>query len=43
MASDHHLVVNTDQTAAKEIKKPTQGSEQVQRRSTERKIETRKF
>ena len=44
VASDHHRPGgNTDQTAAKKVQKPAQRSEQVQRRSTERKIETRKF
>ena len=44
VASDHHLVVTQIRLRLKKFKKkPAQRSEQVQRRSTERNIETRKF
>ena len=43
VASDHHLVVTQIRLRLKKFKKPAQRSEQVQRRSTDRKIETRKF
>ena len=43
VASDHHLVVTLIRLRLKKLKKPAQRSEQVQSRSTEGKIETRKF